>query len=45
MANLTSLRVERILTEVDWDNRDLLAFLAHCGFRPSSCLAFDRQIG
>ena len=45
MANLASLRVERILTEVDWDNRDLLAFLAHCGFRPSSCLAFDRPIG
>jgi ribosomal protein S18 acetylase RimI-like enzyme len=44
MLNLASLRVERILTEVDWDNHDLLAFFARCGFRPSSCLAFDRQI-
>ncbi|HUY84170.1 MAG TPA: GNAT family N-acetyltransferase, partial [Steroidobacteraceae bacterium] len=44
MANLASLRVERILTEVDWDSGDLLAFLARCGFQPSSCLAFDRPI-
>ena len=44
MANLASLRVERVLTEVDWDDHGLLAFLARCGFRPSSCLAFDRPI-
>jgi predicted N-acetyltransferase YhbS len=44
MANLASLRVERILTEVDWANPDLLAFLARCGFQPSSYLAFDRTI-
>ncbi len=44
LANLASLRVERILTEVDWDGHDLIAFLARCGFRPSSCLVFDRPI-
>jgi len=44
IANLASLRIERILTEVTWDDRELLAFLARCGFRPSSCLAFDRPV-
>ena len=44
IANLGSLRVERILTEVTWDDRELLAFLARCGFRPSSLLAFERQV-
>jgi ribosomal protein S18 acetylase RimI-like enzyme len=40
LANLGTLRVERILTEVEWDDPDLLGFLAHCGFTPSSRLAF-----
>jgi ribosomal protein S18 acetylase RimI-like enzyme len=44
MANLASLRVERVLTEVAWDNHELLAFFSRCGFQTSSCLAFDRRI-
>lgn len=41
LANLASLRVEKILTEVDWADRDLIGFLARCGFRPSTRLSFD----
>ena len=41
LANLASLRVEKILTEVDWADRDLIGFLARCGFKPSTRLSFD----
>ncbi len=41
LVNLATLRVERIRTEVDWDDRALAAFLDHCGFRPSQRLCFD----
>ena len=41
LANLTSLRVEKILTEVDWADRDLMSFLGRCGFRPSARLCFE----
>lgn len=44
LANLASLRVEKILTEVDWDDRELTGFLAHCGFKPSTRLCFDYQL-
>jgi predicted N-acetyltransferase YhbS len=44
LANLTALRVERVLTEVTWDDPALLTFLARCGFRPSSVLPFDRAV-
>jgi GNAT superfamily N-acetyltransferase len=44
LVNLTGLRVERVRTAVDWRDRDLLAFLDHCGFRPSQELCFDRSI-
>ena len=39
--NLAALRVERIRTELDWRDRELLAFLDVCGFRPSQQLCFD----
>jgi ribosomal protein S18 acetylase RimI-like enzyme len=41
LINLQTLRVERIRTEIDWRDRDLLAFLDRCGFRPSQQLCFD----
>ena len=41
-ANLASLRVERVVTEVDWSDHDVLAFFGRCGFAPSRTLAFDR---
>jgi GNAT superfamily N-acetyltransferase len=44
LINLSTLRVERVRTEVDWRNRDLLAFMDHCGFQPSQELCFDRII-
>ena len=44
LVNLASLRVERVLTEVDWNDHDLLAFFGHCGFAPSRTLAFDRLL-
>lgn len=43
-ANLATLRVEKVLTEVDWSNSELMAFLTHCDFRPSSRLAFDYRV-
>lgn len=44
MANLGSLRVERVRTELAWDNFGLLSFLRRCGFKPSRRLSFVRPI-
>jgi ribosomal protein S18 acetylase RimI-like enzyme len=44
LINLMTLRVEKVLTEVDWSAWDLLGFLDGCGFYPSSYLCFDRDI-
>lgn len=44
LLNLMTLRVEYIRTEIDWRERDLLAFLDHCGFRPSQQLCFEYVI-
>ena len=44
LANLTSLRVDRILTEVDWGDRDLIGFLGRCGFKPSTRLSFHYRL-
>jgi ribosomal protein S18 acetylase RimI-like enzyme len=44
LVNLATLRVERIRTEVDWRDRDLLAFLDSCGFAPSQRLCLDHAI-
>ncbi|MGZ8331149.1 MAG: GNAT family N-acetyltransferase [Rhodoplanes sp.] len=41
LANLATLRVDNILTEVDWADRELMAYLDRCGFRPSGRLSFD----
>ena len=40
-ANLSSLRIDKVLTEVDWKERGLIGFLADCNFQPSSRLAFE----
>ena len=45
LANLASLQVERVYTQVVWDNFGLLAFLERAGFRPSQRLSFTRRIG
>lgn len=40
-ANLSGLRIDKVLTEVDWAERNLIGFLADCDFRPSTRLAFE----
>lgn len=44
LVNLQTLRVERIRTEIDWRDRDLLGFLDHCGFTPSSQLCLEHAV-
>ena len=44
LVNLTTLRVERIRTEIDWRDRELQGFLDRCGFHPSQELGFDRAV-
>ncbi|MBI5321212.1 GNAT family N-acetyltransferase [Bradyrhizobium sp.] len=44
LMNLATLRVENVRTEVDWEDRELLAYLDSCGFRPSQQLCFDRSL-
>jgi GNAT superfamily N-acetyltransferase len=41
LLNLSALRVEQIRTELDWRDRELMAFLDGCGFRPSQQLCFE----
>jgi ribosomal protein S18 acetylase RimI-like enzyme len=45
LVNLGSLRVERVRTELAWDNFGLLGFLKRAGFIPSQRLSFARPIG
>ena len=42
LANLGTLRVEKVRTEVGWQDHDLLGYLDRSGFRPSQRLCFDR---
>jgi ribosomal protein S18 acetylase RimI-like enzyme len=42
LANLGTLRVEKVRTEVGWQDHNLLGYLDHSGFRPSQRLCFDR---
>jgi ribosomal protein S18 acetylase RimI-like enzyme len=44
LVNLGTLRIERIRTEVDWRDHELMGFLEHCGFLPSQELCFDRRV-
>jgi hypothetical protein len=44
LVNLSTLRIERVRTEIDWRDRELLGFLDHCGFLPSHELCFDRMV-
>lgn len=44
-TNLRGLGIEKVLTEVAWDQLDLLGFLSHAGFRPAPrfCLELDLE--
>jgi ribosomal protein S18 acetylase RimI-like enzyme len=44
LANLGTLRVEKVRTEVDWQDHDLLAYLDRNGFLPSQQLCFDQPL-
>jgi ribosomal protein S18 acetylase RimI-like enzyme len=44
LANLGTLRVEKVRTEVDWQDHDLLGYLDRSGFRPSQRLCFDQPL-
>ena len=44
LANLGTLRVEKVRTEVDWQDHDLLAYLGRNGFRPSQQLCFNQSL-
>jgi ribosomal protein S18 acetylase RimI-like enzyme len=44
LLNLGSLRVEQVVTQVEWDHFDLLRFLARTGFVLSQRLSFEKPI-
>jgi len=44
LVNLGTLRVEKVRTEVDWQDHELLAYLGRNGFRPSQQLCFNRSL-
>lgn len=44
-ANLGSLRVEKVQTEVAWNGFGLLKFLERSGFAPAQRLVFRRRVG
>lgn len=43
--NLHALRIERVRTEVAWNDADLLGFLAREGFQPVPRLVLERPTG
>jgi ribosomal protein S18 acetylase RimI-like enzyme len=45
LANLASLRVETVRTEIEWNRFGLASFLERCGFEPSQQLALSRPLG
>ena len=44
LTNLGTLRVEKVRTEVDWQDHDLLAYLDRSGFLPSQQLCFEQAL-
>jgi len=44
LTNLGTLRVEKVRTEVEWQDHDLLAYLDRNGFLPSQQLCFDQSL-
>jgi len=43
--NLQALRIERLRTEVGWDEHELLVFFHHRGFRPIPRLVLEIPLG
>ncbi|MEQ1566369.1 MAG: GNAT family N-acetyltransferase [Myxococcota bacterium] len=44
LKNLAALRIERIRTEVSWNEQELIAFLAAEGFAPAPRLVLERAV-
>jgi ribosomal protein S18 acetylase RimI-like enzyme len=44
LMNLGTLRVEKLRTEVEWQDHDLLTYLDRNGFLPSQRLCFDQPL-
>jgi len=44
LANLESLRVDRVRTEVEWDDLALLGFLKRLGFKPTQRIVFCKDL-
>ena len=44
VLNLRALGIERLQTEVDWTQRELLAFFAHAGFRPAPRFCLELRL-
>lgn len=44
LLNLRGLGIERLRTEVSWDEQDLARFLAGRGFRPVPRLVLEREV-
>ena len=44
LINLQALRVERVQTEVDWNQINLLHFLNRNGFKPAPRICLERQL-
>lgn len=42
--NLRALRIDRLRTEVDWDEQELLGFFHREGFRPAARLCLDLDL-
>ena len=45
VLNPRALGIERVQTEVDWQQQDLLAFFAKSGFQPASRLCLELRLG
>jgi predicted N-acetyltransferase YhbS len=44
LMNLSTLRVERVRTELGWAEHDLMRFLERCGFGPSQMLCLQHDL-
>lgn len=44
LMNLATLRIESVRTEIDWNDRELLGYLDHCGFAPAQQLCFEHRV-
>ena len=42
--NLRALHIEKIQTEVEWEQQDLIAFLVRRGFRPAEHLCLESKL-